>query len=129
MESHVHGFGAFRLDVVVDNAEGRAVVGFEWCACFGLEVAHLLEGDNHRLPMDAACVNATGLSFGGGADDVLECLADDVDGVIDTLWVCFPTQVVVDGDSTACFGILVARCITLTLQCIRDIGYSPLGWR
>ena len=40
VETHVHGFRAARLDVVVDDAKGCAVVGFD--RGFRLFVAHLL---------------------------------------------------------------------------------------
>jgi hypothetical protein len=41
MESHVHGFGVSRLNVVVHNAKGYCVVGLHWGGW--LLVAHLFE--------------------------------------------------------------------------------------
>ena len=41
MESHVHGFGAFGLDVVVDDSQCCGVVGLHWGGW--LLVAHFLE--------------------------------------------------------------------------------------
>ena len=31
VETHVHGFDILLRDVVVDNLEGRGVVGLNWC--------------------------------------------------------------------------------------------------
>ena len=41
VESHLHGFGMFGLDMTLDDAVGSAVVGLDQCG--GLRVFHLLQ--------------------------------------------------------------------------------------
>ena len=76
VETHVHGFRAARLDVVVDDAEGCAVVGFD--RGFRLFVAHLFEKLAHGYGFAGVDVECAELRFGCTGHDGLEYFGDGV---------------------------------------------------
>ena len=52
-----------------------------------------------------ARVNSSCLGFCDGSDYVLECLAKDIDGSIDAVRFINPSEVVMDGNAAASFGL------------------------
>ena len=55
--------------------------------------------------MSTALVNSSCLEFCGRSDYVLENLVKDVDGFVDAVRVINPSEVAMDGDAAASFGL------------------------
>ena len=68
-------------------------------------VAHFGEGIENGTAVSHAGVYTAGFGFGGGANDVLESLAKDVDCIVDVRGVGDPSKVVMGGDATASSGL------------------------
>ena len=86
MKTHVHGFRAARLDVVVDDSKGCAVVSFDWG--FGLFVAHLFKELAHRYGFAGVDVECTELRFSCTGHDGLEYLGYGVHCAVVAWVVC-----------------------------------------
>ena len=68
-------------------------------------MTHLIEGSYDGAAVSTACVNFSCIGFCGGSDNVLEHLANDVDGSVHAVRVINPSEVVMDGDADASFGL------------------------
>jgi hypothetical protein len=70
MEMHVHCFCLLRLDVIIDDAECRAVVGLYWH--WGLLVSHFFKCVSLGDGLTGVDVQCTKFGFGGGGYDGLD---------------------------------------------------------
>ena len=66
---------------------------------------HFFECSYDGAAVSTACVDSSCLGFCGGSDYILERLAKDVDGSIYAVRVIDPSEVVMDGDAAASFGL------------------------
>ena len=79
-------------------------------------MAHFDEGIDNGAAVLHAVVYTAGFGFGGGANDVLESLAKDVDCAVDARGVGEPAEVVMGGDATASSGMDKVGSIRTYLQ-------------
>jgi hypothetical protein len=70
MKMHVHCFCLLRLDVIIDNAKCRAVVGLYWH--WGLLVSHFFECMSLGDGLAGVDVQHTKFGFGDGGHDGLD---------------------------------------------------------
>ena len=68
-------------------------------------MSHFLEGGYDGADVSTACVNSSCLGFCGRSDYILELLAKDIDASVDAVRVINPSEVVMDGDAAASFGL------------------------
>jgi hypothetical protein len=79
-KAHVHRFGPFVFDSVVEDARGSAVVGLQ--RRWGLGMSELFEDDQDGAGLFAVVEEGYELSFGGTREDFAHDLAQDADGAI-----------------------------------------------
>ena len=70
VEAHVHGFGSFLLDSVVDDSLGCAIVSFDGCS--GLRVTQFLETLSHGEDFLSIGEMSSQFGFSSGCHDILD---------------------------------------------------------
>jgi len=77
---HIHGFGPFLLDHVIDNATGSVIVSLQWGGRLGM--AQFIQSNVNGADVLGIEEQSTEFSLSSTGNNLAHDLAKDVDGTI-----------------------------------------------